>query len=84
MHSFADTAALVECMDYVIAVDTSVAHLAAALGKPVQLLLPYSPDWRWILGRNDSPWYPGMQLFRQTESRQWSLVLELIGQGYAR
>jgi tetratricopeptide (TPR) repeat protein len=78
LHSFADTAALVECMDAVIAVDTSVAHLAAALGKPVQLLLPFSPDWRWIVGRNDTPWYPSMRLLRQSQNRQWADVLQAI------
>ena len=78
LHSFADTAALVECMDAVIAVDTSVAHLAAALGKPVLLLLPFSPDWRWIVGRNDTPWYPTMRLLRQSHHRQWAEVLQAI------
>jgi hypothetical protein len=63
-------------MDWVISVDTSVAHLAAAMGKPVWLLLPFSPDWRWIVGRNDSPWYPGMRLYRQTSTADWAGVLE--------
>lgn len=78
LDSFADTAALVECMDLVVSVDTSVAHLAAALGKPVWLLLPYSPDWRWLLGRDDTPWYPTMRLFRQTATRDWSGVLSRV------
>jgi hypothetical protein len=62
---FADTAALIEQLDLVISVDTAVAHLAGALAKPVWLLLPYAPDWRWLLDRDDSPWYPTMRLFRQ-------------------
>jgi tetratricopeptide (TPR) repeat protein len=72
---FADTAALISHMDLVISVDTSVAHLAAAMGKTVWLLLPSNPDWRWLLEREDSPWYPSMRLFRQTQMRNWSDVL---------
>ena len=78
LESFADTAALVEQMDLVLAVDTSVAHLAAALGKPVWLMLPFSPDWRWLVGREDSPWYPTMRLFRQTGSGEWGSVLQRV------
>lgn len=78
LQSFADTAALVECLDLVIAVDTSVAHLAAALGKPVWLLLPYSPDWRWLLDRQDTPWYPGMRLFRQAATGDWPSALAQV------
>lgn len=75
LTSFEDTAALVECMDLVVAVDTSVAHLAAAMGKPVWLLLPYSPDWRWLLERSDTPWYPSMRLFRQRTAGDWRDVV---------
>jgi tetratricopeptide (TPR) repeat protein len=71
LKDFSDTAALAANMDIVIAVDTSVAHLAGALAKPVWVLLPFIPDWRWLLGRDDSPWYPTMRLFRQDDSRQW-------------
>lgn len=78
LHSFSDTAALIGCMDLVIAVDTSVAHVAAALGKPVWLLLPHSPDWRWLVGRDDSPWYPGMHLFRQEAGEGWSGVVQRV------
>jgi tetratricopeptide (TPR) repeat protein len=78
LHSFADTAALIMHMDLVIAVDTSVAHVAAALGKPVWLMLPYSPDWRWLLGRDESPWYPGMRLFRQRAGEGWAGVVERL------
>lgn len=80
LQSFADTAALIATMDLVVSVDTSVAHLAAAMGKPVWLLLPFSPDWRWVVGRDDSPWYPHMRLFRQTDTGQWAPVLEQIHQ----
>ena len=61
-------------MDLVIAVDTSVAHLAGALAKPVWVLLPFVPDWRWLLDRDDSPWYPTARLFRQDDSRRWDSV----------
>ncbi len=73
--SFADTAALIAELDLVISVDTSVAHLAGSLGKPVWILLPYLPDWRWLLERTHSPWYPTARLFRQTETRQWNQVV---------
>jgi ADP-heptose:LPS heptosyltransferase len=56
-------------------VDTSVAHLAAALGRPTWILLPYTPDYRWLLDRDDSPWYPTARLFRQTETREYASVL---------
>jgi tetratricopeptide (TPR) repeat protein len=70
----ADTAAAIMCLDLVICVDTSVAHLTGALGRPVWTLLPYCSDWRWLLGRDDSPWYPGMRLFRQRQRGNWSEV----------
>ncbi|MCS6766520.1 MAG: tetratricopeptide repeat protein [Candidatus Protistobacter heckmanni] len=75
LNDMADTAALIEQLDLVISVDTSVAHLAGALGKPTWLLVPHLPDWRWQLGREDSPWYPAMRLFRQDVARDWSTVL---------
>lgn len=76
---FADTAALARQMDLVISVDTSIAHLAGGLGLPVWLLLPYVPDMRWHLDREDSPWYPGvMRLFRQGSDRQWSGVMARV------
>jgi 2-polyprenyl-6-hydroxyphenyl methylase/3-demethylubiquinone-9 3-methyltransferase len=78
LHDFADTAAVLANLDVVITVDTSVAHLAGAMGKPVWVLLPFSPDWRWMLERSDSPWYPSMRLFRQTEPGAWGAVLEQV------
>jgi len=83
LASFADTAALIDNLDLVISVDTAVAHLAGALGKPVWLLLPYSPDWRWLLARADSPWYPGMRLFRQPAMRDWGGALAELGAALA-
>jgi len=81
---FAETAALVARLDLVISVDTSVAHLAAAMGKPVWLLLPVNPDWRWLLEREDSPWYPTMRLFRQSRRGDWSDVMVRVEQEIAR
>ena len=72
IHDFADTAALIEQLDLVITVDTSVAHLAGALGKPVWVLLPANYDWRWMLDRDDSPWYPHARLFKQTMLGDWT------------
>ena len=78
LDDFADTAALCELMDVVVSVDTSVAHLAGALGKPVWILLPFMPDWRWLLDREDSPWYPSARLFRQDSIGDWSGALEKV------
>jgi Tfp pilus assembly protein PilF len=75
---FAETAALVECLDLVISVDTSVAHLGGALGKPTWILLPASPDWRWMRDREDSPWYRSVRLFRQSEPDAWTPVFERV------
>jgi len=79
MTDFADTAALIENLDLVISVDTAVAHLAGALGKPVWILLPYVADWRWFQDREDSPWYPTARLFRQTTPGDWDSVVERVG-----
>lgn len=84
LTDFAETAALVSCLDLVISVDTSVAHLAGSLGKPVWLLLPHTPDFRWLLGRDDSPWYPAHRLFRQTATRDYDSVLDRVRGELAR
>jgi tetratricopeptide (TPR) repeat protein len=78
LTDFAETAALVSCLDLVIAVDTSVAHLAGALGRPTWILLPFVPDYRWLLDRDDSPWYPTVRLFRQNETRDYADVVDRV------
>ncbi len=78
LADFGDTAALLACLDLVISADTSIVHLAGALGKPVWILLPASPDWRWQLEREDSPWYPSARLFRQREAGNWGEVIERV------
>ncbi len=78
LSDFDETAALISCLDLVISVDTSVAHLAGGLGCPVWILLPYTPDYRWMFDREDTPWYPTAKLFRQTENRRWSEVLDRL------
>ncbi|MEN9229943.1 MAG: tetratricopeptide repeat protein [Thermostichus sp. DG02_5_bins_236] len=79
LHSFVDTAAALEQLDLLISVDTAVAHLGGAMGKPVWVLLPFAADWRWLLERADSPWYPGvMRLFRQTAPGDWTGVLQQV------
>lgn len=78
MRDFADTAALIVNLDLVISVDTAVAHLAAALGKPVWLLDRFDPCWRWFRGRSDSPWYPTLHIFRQSRPGDWDDVLETL------
>ncbi|CAE6776793.1 tetratricopeptide repeat protein [Paraburkholderia nemoris] len=80
LKSFDDTAALIMNLDLVIAVDTGVAHLAAALGKPVWVLLPANSDWRWLEERSDSPWYPAMKLFRQTRLGDWAPVVKRVSE----
>lgn len=80
LRDFSDTAALIESLDLVITVDTSVAHLAAAMGKPVWILLAYAPDFRWLLDRSDSPWYPTAKIFRQPEIGNWTAVISEVVQ----
>jgi len=77
---FADIAALIMNLDLVIAVDTDVSHLAGALGKPVWTMLAAASEWRWLLARNDNPWYPTMRLFRQTTPGDWSGVVAAVEQ----
>jgi hypothetical protein len=73
--TFYETAAAISCLDLVITVDTAIAHLAGALGKPCWVMLPYAPDWRWLQERLDSPWYPSVRLFRQAASGEWQPVI---------
>jgi tetratricopeptide (TPR) repeat protein len=79
LKDFSDTAALCDCMDVVISVDTSVAHLSGALGKRTWILLPFTPDWRWLLDRTDSPWYPTVKLYRQEVIGDWNRTLAQVG-----
>ena len=78
LEDFTDTAALCKLMDVVISVDTSVAHLAGTLGKPTWVLLPFSPDWRWLLDRDDNPWYQSVILYRQEKMGDWNSILEKV------
>jgi ADP-heptose:LPS heptosyltransferase len=75
LGDYADTAAAVSLMDLVISVDTSLAHLAGALGWPVWIMLAFSAEWRWLIDRTDSPWYPTARLFRQPQAGDWDSVL---------
>ena len=84
IEDFGDTAAIVEALDLVITVDTSVGHLSAALGKPTWVMLAFAPDWRWLLGRADSPWYPSVRLFRQERPSDWGGVVADVAEALAR
>jgi tetratricopeptide (TPR) repeat protein len=79
LTDFSDTAALIDNLDLIIAVDTSVAHLAGAMGKPVWILLPFNSDWRWLCDREDSPWYPSARLFRQDLLGSWDTAVGRLG-----
>jgi hypothetical protein len=78
LSDFSDTAALVENLDLIISVDTSTAHLAGALGKPVWILNRFDSEWRWLLDRVDSPWYPSVRLYRQEKAGDWDTVVQRI------
>jgi Flp pilus assembly protein TadD len=78
IKDFSDSAALVANLDLVISVDTAPVHLAGAMGKPVWVLMPFAPDWRWLLERTDSPWYPTLRLFRQPKLRDWTTPIERV------
>jgi tetratricopeptide (TPR) repeat protein len=84
IEDFTDTATLCEMMDLVITVDTSVAHLSGLLGKQTWLLIPFNPDWRWLLNREDSPWYPSIKLYRQQKTGEWDSVLGKINDDLRR
>jgi hypothetical protein len=83
LRDFADTAAILSLLDLVIGVDTAVVHLAGALAKPVWVMLPFSPDFRWLLDRTDSPWYPTARLFRQSQRGDWANVIVRVADGLA-
>src|SRR5207245_2079778 len=83
LADFTETAAALSAVDLLVTVDTAVAHLAGALGRPVWLMLPFAPDWRWELGRGDTRWYPRMRLFRQERPGDWEGVVARICQELA-
>ncbi|MGE5269704.1 MAG: hypothetical protein ACM3JG_08545 [Thiohalocapsa sp.] len=78
LRDFGDTLAVLDGLERVVVVDTSVGHLAGAMGKPASVMLPYAPDWRWLLNRADTPWYPSLRLFRQGPERRWEPVIAAI------
>jgi len=84
LTDFAETAAAIAGLDLVITVDTAVAHLAGALGRPCWVLLPHVPDWRWLMDRGDSPWYPSLRLFRQAASADWPAVVDHVAAALAQ
>ncbi len=83
LASFADTAALIANLDLVIGVDTSVAHLAGGMGKPVWMMSRFDGCWRWLLDRSDSPWYPSLRIFRQGADRSWAPVVAQLREALA-
>ena len=78
IQDYDDTMAIPDNTELLVTVDTSVAHLAGAMGRPVWIMLPCAPDWRWLLQREDSPWYPSVRLFRQRQVRRWDDVVQRI------
>ena len=78
LTDFSDTAYALSGMDLVITVDTALAHAAGALGIPTLLMVPFDPDWRWFLGRTDSPWYPTLRIYRQPRPGDWGSVIQEI------
>jgi len=83
IRDFADTAAIIANLDLVISVDTAVAHLAGAMGRPTWMLVPFVPEWRWLLDREDTPWYPTMRLFRQTAPGDWRELMDRVTEAVA-
>ena len=83
LADLADTAAIIAMLDLVITIDTSIAHVAGALGKPMWVLLPFAADWRWLRERSDSPWYPTARLFRQPAPGDWQSVVKQVGEALA-
>jgi hypothetical protein len=83
LTDYAETAALIAALDLVVTIDTSVAHVAGAIGRPAWVLLPYAPDWRWLLARNDTPWYDSLRLFRQPSPGDWRSVIASVASALA-
>jgi hypothetical protein len=80
LDDFGDTAAVIESVDLVVTIDSSAAHLAGALGKPAWVMLPWVPDWRWLMDREDTPWYPTLRLFRQPSRGDWAGLIARVAQ----
>ena len=78
LETFEDTAAVLNCLDLLVCVDTSVGHIAGAMNCPAWIMLPYAPDWRWMMQRGDSPWYPSLRLFRQDAPKAWPKLIERV------
>ncbi len=83
LQDFSDTAAALSALDLLIAADTSIVHLAGALARPVWMMTPFSPDWRWLLGRDDTPWYPTLRLYRQPREKDWASVMARVARDVA-
>jgi tetratricopeptide (TPR) repeat protein len=84
IRDFGDTMAILECLERVVTVDTALAHLGGAMGKSVSIMLPYAPDWRWLMDRGDSPWYPSARLFRQSAECRWEPVVAAVAEALPR
>lgn len=78
IETFNDSASIVSAMDLIVTVDTSLAHLSAALGKQTLVLLPWNPEWRWLLDSSDTPWYPTVKIFRQPNKGNWAKVINEV------
>ena len=78
LADFVDSAAALSALDLLISADTSIVHLAGALARPVWTLVPFSPDWRWLTARDDTPWYPTMRLYRQPREKDWGSVMRRV------
>jgi hypothetical protein len=84
LDNYQDTMAVLDQLDLIVTVDTSVGHLAGAMGRPVWIMLPFAPDWRWLLDRADTPWYPTVRLFRQSTPREWQPVMDAVVEALRR
>jgi ADP-heptose:LPS heptosyltransferase len=84
INDFLDTMAILKNVEHLVTIDTSVAHIAGAIGVPTSLVLPHAPDWRWLLGRDDTPWYRSMRLYRQQRAYDWSGVVERVAADLVR
>jgi hypothetical protein len=80
LKDFSDSAAALAALDLLVAADTSIVHLAGALGRPVWTMVPFSPDWRWLTARDDTPWYPTMRLYRQPHEKDWGSVMRRVAE----